>query len=480
MAVASMEDREKNEINLLLENIDDEIEVIIEDHNKLIGLSAEELEEIFSEEFDLEEIPSLQDHEENKTPPQTTTTEVEPEAPVTKKHKTKSPPKFVCDKCKLKYVRQSAYEKHLSKCLSEGVLVIEKELLSNVLMEEYNKEGPTMLTKSFEMVKGNKVFMIQRESRETLGNKALKLATTILTKKETTDFKDFASMLSKFCIGLLQLKTNKAAARETISTTLHRTCKNESFKNAMSKLAVNVDEEVSLFLLNNIFKSFFQLSLTWRNDKLLTRNFNEIDVKLSSQEQKTLRYVAGFIPFSLSKRFKNRQDTDMGKVVVETIETWRANPNENKKSFLEFSKSWTERVNRGGLFQVNDDFYIFIRRVENMARTVLNSNLILNYKGEDLREVLLEKLNQNELVDLGWIALTKSIQCDGMKKALKNIILRKWVSLRAKSFLNCWIRMLKRKKQNISEKSEPSMRKSLHGKGKSGDKSEQDKAESNK
>ena len=115
---------------------------------------------------------------------------------------------------------------------------------------------------------------------------------------------------------------------------------------------------------------------------------------------------------------------------------------------------------------MNDEFYIFIRRIENVARSVLNCNLIANYKGEDLREVLMEKLNKSELVDIGWEALTKKIQCDNIKKLLKQIILRKWVGIRAKSFLKCWVRMLKRKKQNVSEKSEPSLRHTLYAKKK--------------
>ena len=53
---------------------------------------------------------------------------------------------------------------------------------------------------------------------------------------------------------------------------------------------------------------------------------------------------------------------------------------------------------------MNDEFYIFIRRIENVARSVLKCNIIENYKGEDLREVLMEKLNKSELVDIGWEA----------------------------------------------------------------------------
>lgn len=34
--------------------------------------------------------------------------------------------------------------------------------------------------------------------------------------------------------------------------------------------------------------------------------------------------------------------------------------------------SWVERVNRGGLFLVNNDFYTFIRNIEFELRKILN------------------------------------------------------------------------------------------------------------
>ena len=98
-------------------------------------------------------------------------------------------------------------------------------------------------------------------------------------------------------------------------------------------------------------------------------------------------------------------------MVLETIASWRANPTEltNTTSFLEFSKSWTERINRGGLFLVNEKFFIFIRRIENVARSILNCNLLLDYNGQDLRDILMERLRRSMLVDISWDSLTKNI-----------------------------------------------------------------------
>ena len=44
------------------------------------------------------------------------------------------------------------------------------------------------------------------------------------------------------------------------------------------------------------------------------------------------------------------------------------------------------KVNRGVLYEVSDQFYLFICTVELVVRKVHNYNLIVTYAGEDLRE----------------------------------------------------------------------------------------------
>ena len=58
---------------------------------------------------------------------------------------------------------------------------------------------------------------------------------------------------------------------------------------------------------------------------------------------------------------------------------------------LKFTKTWVDRANRGGLFLVNDEFLLFIRNVEEVARKVFNKNLLQTYHGEDLRDILMKK-----------------------------------------------------------------------------------------
>ena len=48
-------------------------------------------------------------------------------------------------------------------------------------------------------------------------------------------------------------------------------------------------------------------------------------------------------------------------------------------SFTDYTGSWVERVNRGGLFLVSNDFYIFIRNIEFKVRKILNVSFLISY-----------------------------------------------------------------------------------------------------
>lgn len=56
------------------------------------------------------------------------------------------------------------------------------------------------------------------------------------------------------------------------------------------------------------------------------------------------------------------------------------------ESFLDYTRKWAELVNKGGLIEVNNNFFIFIRRTETYVQQILNLELLKNYEGEELRK----------------------------------------------------------------------------------------------
>ena len=91
---------------------------------------------------------------------------------------------------------------------------------------------------------------------------------------------------------------------------------------------------------------------------------------------------------------------------------------------------------------------------------------MIDYCGEDLRDILLEIFLKHDHIDKSWFSLTRYIKNDSLKDTMKIAILKKWIGIRARSFVNAWMQLVKRKcgKINISNKSEPSLRKTLFAK----------------
>ena len=191
-------------------------------------------------------------------------------------------------------------------------------------------------------------------------------------------------------------------------------------------------------------------------------------------EQEVIRYAAGYIIYSLRKRYyklsrstkkttkvaatATLQFLDLVKVKAHGLES---------KTFLDFTRKWIELRNRGGLVVINDDMYLFIRRIESCVRSILDFQFIKNYKGEDLRDVIGERILKNSTVNNYWDKLARNIENTKLKNFLKEQIISKWVDIRARSYVNAYIQIVKRiankgQSKSVSKTAEPALRKQIH------------------
>lgn len=139
-------------------------------------------------------------------------------------------------------------------------------------------------------------------------------------------------------------------------------------------------------------------------------------------------------------------------------------------NFLDYTKKWTDLIDRGGLVRVNDDVFIFARRVEQVVRKVMNINTMRKYHGEDLREGILAELHSSKIIANAWESLARKCANLQISNLLKKQFLRKWVDIRGHAFVNTYIQIVKRKLSSLKEKgkkdklssaAEPSLRKTL-------------------
>ena len=111
---------------------------------------------------------------------------------------------------------------------------------------------------------------------------------------------------------------------------------------------------------------------------------------------------------------------------------------------------------------------MFVRGIENEVRKVLTINFMIAYCGEDVKEVILEKLNANPFIQNLWDTLTKDVCNKYLTEKLKLQILKKWTNIRINAFVNAYVQMIRRKasrnetsRNKISGKGTSSLRKEL-------------------
>ena len=109
-------------------------------------------------------------------------------------------------------------------------------------------------------------------------------------------------------------------------------------------------------LLQAVLSNVQQLLLKKRNQSLNENTIKDEDIKLSATKENTLRYVAGYIPFSLLKALGNRVESDGKEALVMILHSWNKEQTSTSVSFLNYTRDWVDRINHGGLYQVNDEF----------------------------------------------------------------------------------------------------------------------------
>ena len=115
----------------------------------------------------------------------------------------------------------------------------------------------------------------------------------------------------------------------------------------------------------------------------------------------------------------------------------------DKASLYEYTREWFDQVNRGGLIEVTDDFFLFIKLIELECRKVLNINFLITYSGQDIRDQLCSKITNSELLQRDWDLLTKDLNNRKLCDKLFHRIVAKWVNIRISAFVKTWMQIMR-------------------------------------
>lgn len=171
---------------------------------------------------------------------------------------------------------------------------------------------------------------------------------------------------------------------------------------------------------------------------------------LTVDEANALRYSAGYVPFSLRKKLKKRPEFKkwLECLAVEGEET----------SYLDYTKKWTEAVDRGGLFKVNDKAYQFFLDLEMRVRKHLPS--LLGPNSKSLKKDVVDDIVTSDDVLFSWMTVTADFDDEGLSSELLRYIVDLWLTIRGFSAAGAWMEYYKQCK-DTGTKREHGLRKNL-------------------
>ncbi|XP_066301667.1 uncharacterized protein [Branchiostoma lanceolatum] len=328
------------------------------------------------------------------------------------------------------------------------------------------QEGPQLLTDALQEATNNPAWKVTFGSMETPGNRARRTATEILDIWPNVDSKNFILTLFTLLCSVITAGDTSVlftAGNEVMWAAYHKLCSGEVFhslwNNLMSKLKKDPCPSLYIFITKKVFEGLLKMKHNV-DAPPSSGNCNSDDIRnMSEAEEQVLRYVAGYIPHALLKRYK-KCNNKIAKLYVSVLEQWKVSGTRHSDtSFLKYTEGWVNAVDRGGLFNVTDKVYLFFRAMEKIVRSTANIQQLNQGIATGIKHETIRKLETDFLVNKYWCVIACDITDEKASVALMEKVLSYYVNLRCKAFADAYMLV---HNAAASKKGEKSLRKSLN------------------
>lgn len=178
---------------------------------------------------------------------------------------------------------------------------------------------------------------------------------------------------------------------------------------------------------------------------------------LSVDEHNALRYAAGYVFFSLKRKYASnplllswiKQQSDADNNVCDPDNLG------DSVNFSNFTKVWVNKVNRGGLFIVSDCAYEVFHAMEQVLRQFLSS--IPDNKHLD-KDRIISILLEDSSIQFYWSMMAFDFDTNTAQNVLQDVI-KLWITIRGHSYASAIVEEYKR--LNGALKRTKSLRKEL-------------------
>lgn len=189
---------------------------------------------------------------------------------------------------------------------------------------------------------------------------------------------------------------------------------------------------------------------------ITTQQHSEV---ISDDELNVMRYVCGYVIRTLLRRYEKKP----GKVSLQYVECLGELAVEEKEyddNVLSYTRKWFDKVNRGGLYPLNDIVFSLFIEIEKMVRILLPKQVLKSECDKDLFKMTIhDQILKNEEIQFYWTLLSQNIVLPEDAEVLLAEIIKLWVTIRGYAIAASWMEVYKKK---TSQKS-TGLRKSLSG-----------------
>lgn len=187
---------------------------------------------------------------------------------------------------------------------------------------------------------------------------------------------------------------------------------------------------------------------------------NEFERSLTANELNVVRYVGGYVARSVLKKYERMRS----EVASQFVECLGAMAVEGEGGdVLVYTRNWMEKVNRGGLYPLNDDAFSLFAYIEKCVRDLLPRHLLKSDSDkESFQQNVHLKVLQDDNVVFHWTLLSQDITSPEDSEILLKEIIKLWITIRGYAIAATWMEVYKGKQKKNTQKS-TGLRKSISG-----------------
>ncbi len=146
--------------------------------------------------------------------------------------------------------------------------------------------------------------------------------------------------------------------------------------------------------------------------------------------------AGGYVVKVLKKQYEKKKGVKARQFIECLMNMSAREEGKDCSTYYDYTKAWIKLVNRGGLFEINNDSFLFFRAVELHVQETLRGHLL---SGKVDKLEYLSELLRKEDIHLLWSKLCTDIEDSDSSCELLTAIIEKWVTLRGFAQVSSWV-----------------------------------------